>query len=274
MLSRPLFLALLLAVSSCDDTREPATPIDGWAATREALRDGSVCYGETPLLCLDEAFIDAAIEGALEGRWKGTMPSKPRDVDQVVRAARTEYRKAAKSPEALEQLAALVKERYANPSVDTTTAPGVASADLGALPGELQVTGPRGAGVVLSKTALLDGHEWDAAEAGKRLAEVARAHPDAKEIRVEVRAPRNSARHFVVRYLRATNVVLFDEIAASNTRPQFISNPIEGGIEALARGDLRVGKEHGKRCIKVSQGESPSCSAIPDPYLAAKKKGG
>ena len=237
---------------------------------RAALLDGQSCYGETPLLCIDdETFVDSAIEAALETRWKGEMPKMRRDVEQVVRSARTKYRDSMRSPVGLEMLERVVEQRYENPAIDTTTLPGVVSVDLGALPGELRAN-RRGAAVVLSKTDRLEGFDWKPEEAGRMLAKYADAHPKAEEVRIEVRYPASSARHFVYRYLRKPNIVVHEELEVGRGKSQYVSNPIDGGLDTLRSGKLTLGKDEGKHCYDGRRLDSGDCRVV-DRYAKARK---
>ncbi len=238
---------------------------------RSALLDGSNCYAETPLLCIeDDAFVSAAIEAALESRWNGEMPKMRKDVEDVIRSARSKYRKSMQSPVGLETLEDIVQKRYDEPAVDTETVPGIVSADLGALPGELR-SNTRGASVVLSKTDFLDGFDWKPDEAGRQLAKVADAHPEAKEIRIEVRYPSTAARHFVYRYLRKPNIVVHEELEVGRGKSQYVSNPIEGGLVTLREGKLRLGKDDGKNCYAARHHTSEDCR-LTDTYRETKEK--
>lgn len=239
---------------------------------RSALLDGTSCYGETPLLCLDdEDFVDGAIEGALEHRWKGEMPKTRKDVEGVIRSARTKYKASLQSAPGLKKLERLAQERYDNPSVDLETVPGVAALDLGALPGELR-SNRRGAAVVLSDTPWTERFDWKASEAGKQLAKYADKYPEAEEIRLEVRAPSSSARHYVYQYVRKLNVVAHTELEVGRGSPsQYVSKPIEGGLDTLRSGALSLGKEDGQVCYPARHAGDSDCR-IPDTYGAAQKK--
>ncbi len=237
---------------------------------RAALLDGSNCYGETPVLCIeDETFIASSIEAALEARWKGEMPKTRGEVEEVIRSARGKYRESMQAPHGLEMLERLVEERYANPVIDTETVSGVVSVDMGALPGKLR-SNRRGAPVVLSKTDLLDGFDWSADEAGRQLAKYADAHPGADEIRIEVRYPSSAARHFVYRYLRKSNQVVHEELEVGRGDTQYVSNPIAGGLDTMRAGKLELSKAQGKNCYAGRRANSNDCR-IPDVYRSAKK---
>jgi hypothetical protein len=237
---------------------------------RAALLDGSNCYGETPVLCIDDdAFIESSIEAALETRWKGEMPKTRGEVEQVISSAGRKYRESMQSPLGLEMLERLVQERYDNPVIDIETVPGVVSVDMGALPGELR-SNRRGAPVVLTKTDLLDGFDWKPSEAGRKLAKYADAHPDAEEVRVEVRYPSSAARHFVYRYLRKTNRVVHEELEVGRGNTQYVSNPVEGGLDTMRAGKLELGDAQGKTCYAGRRSNSNDCR-VADTYREAKK---
>ena len=246
---------------------------DGHALVRAGLLDGSNCYAKTPLLCIeDEAFIEGSIEAALATRWKGEMPTKRTEVDQVLQSAKSKYRKSMASPAGLATLEKLVQERYEHPAVDTEAVPGVVAVDLGALPGKLRDGSPREATVVLSETDLVEGFEWRADEVGRLLAKYADAHPDAEEIRLEVRYPTSAGRHFVVRYLRKSNVVVRQELEVGQGDTQFVSNPIPGGLDTLRAGRLRLTEDDGRNCYASQTLEAPDDCRIPDRYMAATKR--
>jgi len=256
----------------CDGSAKRDEPVeDPRVVVTAALLDGSNCYGETPLLCIeDDAFVDSAIEAALQTRWKGEMPKTRSEVEQVIRSARSKYRVSMKAPVGLKTLERLVEERYENPAVDTETVQGIVSVDLGALPGELRASA-RGPAVVLARTDHLDGFAWKPAEAGRQLAKFADQYPDADEIRVEVRYPAASPRHFVYRYLRRSNQVVHEELEVGRTDSQYVSNPIEGGLKTLREGKLQLGEDQGKTCYRGRGGGTSRDCRIPDRYREAKK---
>ncbi len=272
---RPISVAFASLITSlgCDGQRKPDEPVeDGWAMARSALLDGSSCYGETPLLCLDDQdFVDGAIEAALEHRWKGEMPKTRKDVERVISSARTKYKASLQSAPGLKKLERLAQERYDNPAVDLETVPGVAALDLGALPGELR-SNRRGAAVVLSDTEWVETFDWKPSEAGKQLAKYADKYPDAEEIRLEVRYPSSSARHYVYRYVRKSNVVVHAELEIGRGSPsQYVSNPVEGGLDTLRSGALNLGKAAGKVCYPARHPGDTDCRIL-DRYGAAQKK--
>lgn len=267
-----VFASLIISLG-CDGQRTPDEPVeDGWAMVRAALLDGTSCYGETPLLCLeDEDFVDGAIEAALEHRWKGEMPKTRKDVERVISSARSKYEASLQSAPGLKKLERLAQERYDNPAVDLETVPGVAALDLGALPGELR-SNRRGPAVVLSDTDLEEKFDWKASEAGKQLATYADKYPKAEEIRLEVRRPSSSARHYVYRYIRKSNVVVHTELEMRRSPPsQYVSNPVDGGLDTLRSGALSLGKDDGKVCYAARHSGDSDCR-IPDKYGAAQKK--
>src|SRR5690606_28336670 len=104
-------------------------------------------------------------------------------------------------------------------------------------------------------------------------AKYADAHPDAEEIRLEVRYPSAAARHFVVRYIRASNVVVRQELEVGRGDTQFVSTPIEGGLETLRAGRLRLGDDDGRNCYRSDHLEDGRDCRITDRYMHAKKKG-
>ena len=267
-----VFASLIISLG-CDGQRKPDEPVeDGWAMARSALLDGTSCYGETPLLCLDdEDFVDGAIEAALENRWKGEMPKTRKDVERVISSARTKYRESLKSAPGLKKLERLAQERYDNPAADLETVPGVAALDLGALPGELR-SNRRGAAVVLSDTELVEKFDWKPSEAGKQLATYADKYPQAEEIRLEVRKPSASKRHYVYRYIRKLNVVVHTQLEVARSSPsQYVSKPIEGGLDTLRAGALSLGKDDGQVCYPARHPGDSDCQ-IADKYSAAQKK--
>ncbi|MGH1340221.1 MAG: hypothetical protein ACRBN8_01620 [Nannocystales bacterium] len=265
--------ALLTAALSCDGQRTPDEPVeDGWGMARGALLDGTSCYAGTPLLCLeDEDFVDGAIEAALENRWKGEMPKTRKDVERVISSARTKYKASLQSAPGLKKLERLAQERYDNPSVDLQTVPGVAALDLGALPGELR-SNRRGPPVVLSDTQWVEKFDWKPSEAGRQLATYADKYPQAEEIRLEVRNPSYSTRHYVYRFLRKQNVVVHTELeSARGSASQYVSKPIEGGLDTLRSGGLRLGKDEGRVCYPPRRPGTSDCR-VDDRYGAAQKK--
>lgn len=267
-----VFGSLIIGLG-CDGQRKPDEPVeDGWGEARRALLDGESCYAQTPLLCLDdEDFVDGAIEAALENRWKGEMPRTRKDVERVIASARTKYKASLQSAPGLKKLERRVQERYDNPAVDLETVPGVAALDLGALPGELR-SNRRGPPVVLSKTEWVERFDWKASEAGKRLAVYADKYPEAVEIRLEVRYPSASSRHYVYRYLREKNIVVHTELEVGRSSPsQYVSKPIDGGLETLRSGRLSLGKEDGKVCYPARRSGDSDCR-IPDRFRAAQEK--
>lgn len=272
---RPTIVAFASFVSSfgCDGERKPDEPVeDGWAMVRSALLDGRSCYGETPLLCLDdEDFVDGAIEAALEHRWKGEMPKARKDVERVISTARSKYKASLQSAPGLKKLERLAQERYDNPAVDLETVPGVAALDLGALPGELR-SNRRGPAVVLSDTELVEKFDWKASEVGKQLATYADKYPDAEEIRLEVRYPSNSARHYVYRYVRKSNVVVHTQLEIRRgSSSQYVSKPIQGGLDTLRSGALSLDDDDGEVCYPARHSGDSDCR-VPDEYGAAQKK--
>ena len=266
--------ALVVArLAAACDVKPAETVNDGRDLVRQGLLDGSNCYAKTPLLCIeDDAYIEGSIDAALASRWNGEMPSKRAEIDHVLRSSKSKYRASMASPAGLATLETLVQARYGDPSIDTDTVPGVVAVDLGALPGRLRAGSPREPAVVLSETDLIDGLVWRMDEAGRLLAKYADAHPAAEEIRLEVRYPTAAARHFVVRYIRAKNVVVRQELEVGRGDSQFVSSPITGGLETLRLGELRLGSADGEHCYPSHQAEEQVDCRIPDRYLEAKRK--
>ena len=258
-----------MAIVACDGgPSKRDEPVEGWPLAKAALLDGSNCYGKTPLLCLDDpAYIDASIQEVLDEKHGGTMPSIRGDVDAVIRSARSKYRARLQTEEGLKAQAARVREVYDNPTADTQTVPGTASYDLGALPGPLRDSRRNGP-VVLASSDLMDGFEWSAAEAGRRLAQYAKASPDAAVIRLEVRAPRASKRHWVYRYIRKTNVIIHGDAGDDSV---YVSNPIPGGLETMAAGKLTLGKADGKTCYAGRRSFDNDCP-YRDPVYDKQRK--
>ncbi len=272
---RPIAVAFasLLSSAGCDAERPPDEPVeDGWATARSALLDGTSCYGETPLLCLDdEDFLDGAIEAALSHRWKGEMPKTRKDVERVIASARAKYKASLQSAPGLKKLERLAQQRYDHPAVDLETVPGVAALDLGALPGELR-SNRRGPAVVLRETDWVEKFDWKASEAGRQLAKYADKFPEAEEIRLEVRYPSASSKHYVYRYVRDRNVVVHTDLELGRGSPaQYVSKPIEGGLDTLRAGALKLGKDDGQHCYPPRHADSTDCR-IHDRYGAAQKK--
>lgn len=263
----------LLSGLGCDGQHKPDEPVeDGWGEARQALLDGKSCYAETPLLCLDDVdFVDGAIEAALENRWRGEMPKTRKDVDRVIASARTKCKASLQSAPGLKKLERRVQERYDNPAVDLETVPGVAALDLGALPGELR-SNRRGPPVVLSEAEWVERFDWKASEAGKQLAAYADKYPEAAEIRLEVRYPSASSRHYVYRYLRERNIVVHTELEVGRSSPsQYVSKPIDGGLDTLRSGRLTLGKEEGKVCYSPRRSGDSDCR-IPDRVRTAQQE--
>ncbi len=266
----PLLFALCMG--GCD--RKPATdePVDGWALTRAALVDGKSCYAETAALCItDEAFIDSAIEETLERRWKGTMPTSRRDVESVISSARGHYRTSLLSPVGRKAIEARVEQVYGSPAIDADTLPGVVSIDLGAVPGEVREGLRRS--LRLGDSDFIETFDWSPAEAGRQLAKYAQAHPDAEEIRIEVRAPMGVARHYVYRYLREENVIVHEDVGRGvGGRSQYVSKPIAGGIDTMLSGRLTLGDEDGKNCYRSSSLDDTRSCYRTDRYAEQRKR--
>ncbi|MEX1365903.1 MAG: hypothetical protein AB1Z98_22435 [Nannocystaceae bacterium] len=268
-----VFLVVAASCSSgCDASRRADEPVDGWAMARAALVDGKSCYAEAAVLCVtDEAFIDSAIEEALERRWKGTMPTTRRDVEQVIRSARGHYKTSLRSPVGRKAIEERVREVYEQPVVDTDTVPGIVSVDLGAVPGEV-VEGLRKT-IRLRDSDLIDGFDWAAAEAGRQLAKYATKYPDAQEIRIEVRAPMGVSRHYLYRYLVEDDIVVHEDIGRDvSSESQYVSKPIPGGIETMRSGTLTLGDDDGERCYPPRGAEGARSCQVPDRYAQQHKK--
>ena len=262
-------LCLVVAVlGGCDakGRSNASDPVDGMALTRAALLDGSSCYARHPRLCIDDpAFIDAAIESALEKRFKGVMPTQRRDVDRVIASARTAYRTSMQSPVGLERLEEHVKAVYQDPSIDADAVPGVVNADFGALPGELSLGG-RVKDIRLRDSPLLEGHNWSGTEIAARMGAVVQAHPEANVVRGELRIPRGSRKRMVYRYFAKRRQLVFGERGKRTVR---VCEPLADGAaltkSALDLGDCRA-------CAPSPSAGSNRWCPVDDPYLAVQRK--
>ncbi len=263
----------VLAGAGCEARPGADDPVDGWALARAALIDGKSCYADAAALCIaDEAFVDSAIEEALERRWKGTMPTTRRDVESVIRSARGHYKTSLLAPVGRKAIEERVQHIYGHPVVDADTVPGIVSLDLGAVPGEVD-EGIRRT-LRLGDSELIDTFDWAAPEAGRQLAKYAKAHPEAKEIRIEVRAPMGVRRHYVYRYLRERNIVVHEDIGRdSQSESQYVSNPVPGGLETMAAGKLTLGDDDGKSCYPSRHPDGKGSCLVPDRYAIEMKRG-
>lgn len=226
----------LLSVIACGP-KAPPKKVDGQALVRAALLDGTACYAERPEYCIDdEAFVQSAIDMAVERRAGGSMPEYEREVEQVVRSAKSAYRKSLKSPAGLAKIEEKVAAYWADPRVDTGLVAGIVSADLGAPPGTLAPE-VRGSDVRLRKSEFLDGGRLRADEVGRQLARLAKAHPDADEVRIQVVLPRGRGkeRPWVYRWSPGADEVVEHQLRDIDVR--FIPVP-DGSVDALAAGRL------------------------------------
>lgn len=255
----------VLAFVACGPAK-PDVEVDGWALARAALVDGDSCYAERADYCLhDPAFVDAAIQAALDGRFEGTMPKLEREVEKVIRSARGHYAAVAREPAQLEQIAALVQAHYDNPDVDTSD-PELVNVDLGALPGELAVRG-RTPTLVLADSPLIEAFWWSGTEAGRVLGKYAAAHPDKAIVRAELLIPKGSgsSKHLVYRYFREQRRVAFGEIGSTSV---YLSPEID--VEAMAAGKLELGEDAREFCSKPKSEPSSSWCPWRDAYAEAK----
>ncbi|KIG11612.1 hypothetical protein DB30_03110 [Enhygromyxa salina] len=228
---------------------KPDVEVDGWALARAAMLDGESCYADQPAYCIaDPAFVDAAIQAALDGRFSGTMPKLGREVDKLIRSARVHYRDASRTPESLTRIEALVQAHYDAPSVDASSDPKLVNVDLGALPGRLALRG-RTDTIALAESPLIESFWWQGAEAGRTLAKYAIAHPDKAVVRIQLQIPKGSSsdKTLVYRYFRAQNRVAFGELLDDSV---YLTGEISGGLEAMAAGRLSLGKEARKLCSR------------------------
>ena len=258
----PFVAALALLACSPREARE----VDGWALARAALVDGESCYADRPDFCIsDPAFVDAAIQGALDARHGGTMPKLDRDVEAVIRSARVHYEDASREPEQLLAIAKLVEARYAAPVIDADSDPELVNVDLGALPGELTLSG-RTSTIVLKESALTEDFWWSSAEAGRVLARYAEAHPDKAVVRVEVLIPKAASKHLVYRYFREKNRVAFGEIGEHHV----YLGPETSLIDMVA-GKLDLSNEARRLCSRPKDElENGGWCPWKDPYAEAQ----
>lgn len=259
--------ALALALTACGPSK-PAQEVDGWALARAALVDGKSCYADRPAYCIqDPAFIDAAVQDALDARFEGQMPKLEREVEQVIRSARIAYEDASQEPEGLAQITELVAAHYAAPSVDTRVE-GVVNVELGALPGELAVYG-RVPTLVLAESPLIENFWWQGAEAGRVLAEHAEAHPEAQVIRVELDIPQGSGsdKHLVYRYFRKTERVAFGKRGETS----LYLGP-KTTLADMAAGKLDLSPDTREFCSKPKGGPSSSWCPYKDRWLDAQAR--
>lgn len=262
-----LLFAIGLALLGCGPGKAPQE-VDGWALARAALVDGESCYADRPAYCLsDPAFVDAAIQEALDARFDGTMPKLDREVDKVITSARVRYQSASREPEQLAAIAELVAAHYDAPQIDRSD-PELVNVDLGALPGELAIRGrtPR---IVLADSPLIESFWWSGAEAGRVLARYAAAHPDRDIVRVELLIPKaiGSSKHLAYRYFRKVGRVAFGEVGKSS-----IYLGPETSLEAMAAGELDLSKDTREFCSKPRTGPSRGWCPWRDDYAQAKAK--
>ena len=261
-------LVLGSCLLACGPAKAPATVDDGWAMARAALLDGESCYADRAAYCLsDPAFVDAAIQGALEARFDGVMPKLDRDVEAAIRSARLRYADASREPAQLIEIAKLVQAHYDDPDVDTSDAE-LVNVDLGALPGELTVEG-RTPTIVLSQSPLIEDFAWRASEAGRVLAKYAAAHPDKAIIRAELLIPggAGSGKHLAYRYFRDQQRVAFGEVGETSVH---LSPKVS--VEDMAAGKLDLSREAREFCSKPKSGPSSSWCPWRDAYAEAKTK--
>ena len=259
--------ALALTLVACGPAKPPQE-VDGWALARAALVDGESCYAERPAYCIqDPAFVDAALQAALDRRFDGQMPKFDKQVEQVIRSARINYENASQEPEGLAQITELVAANYAAPPVDTSVE-GIVNVELGALPGELAVYG-RVPTIVLSKSPLIEDFWWQGAEARRVLAKYAEAHPQAEVVRVEVDIPKGtgSDKHLIYRYFRETERVAFGQREASSL---YLGAPTS--LADMRAGKLALGKDARESCSKPKSGPSSSWCPYQDRFLEAERR--
>lgn len=233
---------------------------------REALLDGSACYVGRAEYCVDDPeFLDSAIQSALDSRFDGEMPELERDVERLIRSARVAYKKNLQSPAGLAKVEQKVKAYYEDPDVDDRLVDGIVSADLGAVPGRL-VARKRGQHLRLSDSELTDGKEVAGAEVGRRLAELAKKHPNAEVIRIEVQVPVGTRdQPWVYRYHRALGQVVMHRVYEKNVR---IIDVPEGGVDAMAAGELVIDMRSRRHCGTRSGPDCPN----DDRYGDARRK--
>lgn len=272
-MARPRLLATILLALACGPP-PPDVEVDGWALARAALVDGESCYDDRPDYCIREpAFVDAAIQGALDGRFGGVMPKMGREVEAVIRSARVGYQRASQEDARLREIEGLVAARYAAPVIDTSD-PELVNVDLGALPGKLAV---RRFDIVLTDSPMVEDFWWASAEAGRVLAEHADAHPEKAIVRVELRMPTGSSseKTLVYRYFRDEGAVAFGELLEGSI---YVSPPLEGGPRALAEGRQRLSVRDARFCSRSrAQGEAEGDGEVEwcpwsDPYGEAARE--
>ncbi len=260
-------LTCVLAVLACGPPKPPVE-VDGEAVIREALLDGSQCYANRPEYCIrDEEYLRAAIDHALARHSDGKMPKYEREVKSLVGSAKTAYRDSTKAPVGLAKVEALVQAHYDDPPVDTSLVPGIVSANLGALPGELGISG-RGQKITLRNSALIEKFWWAPAEAGRRLAALAKTHPDAKTIRIQVHIETGSRdKDLVYRYFPKSQTVVMGKLGDDSV---YVSDPVS--LEAMAAGSLRLERPKMEFCSRprTADGEAASCP-WQDSYAEAAK---
>jgi hypothetical protein len=261
---------MVVGLAACGP-RKPDVEVDGWALARAAMVDGESCYADRPEYCIaDPAFVDAAIQAALDGRHAGTMPKLSRDVQTVIRSARIKYSNASQTPESLAQIEALVQAHYDAPTVDASSDPKLVNVDLGALPGTLALRG-RVSTIALAESPLIELFWWQGAEAGRTLATYANAHPDKAVVRIQLQIPKGSgsSKTLVYRYFRAQNQVAFGELL---DRSVYLTGEISGGLEAMAAGRLSLTSDDHKLCSRPKTESDGEWCPWRDEYGEAAKR--
>lgn len=266
-----LALTCVLAQLACGPPKPPVE-VDGEAVIREALLDGSQCYAQRPEYCIrDEEYLRAAIDHALARRSDGKMPKYEREVKAIVGSAKTAYRDSTKAPVGLAKVEALVQAHYDDPPVDTSLVAGVVSAELGALPGKLVIRG-RGQKIALGDSDLVEKFWWAPAEAGRRIAALAKAHPDAKTIRIQIHIEKGSSgKELVYRYFPKSKTIVMGELGEDSV---YVSDPVS--LETMAAGSLQLERSDMDFCSRprTPDGEGPSCpwrDSYAEAVKAAKK---
>ncbi len=262
--------ALLFAAASVGcGPPSPPKKVDGELMVRESLLDGSACFLGEPDFCIeDPEFLDSAIEHAVDARFDGEMPELERDVERLIRSARVAYKENLRSPAGLAKLEEKVAARYADPDVDDRLVDGIVNADLGAVPGRLAVRG-RGDHIRLAESDLLERGELRGDEVGRRLAALAKAHPKAEVIRLEVEVPQGVRdQSWVYRYHRDLNQVVMHRVYEKNVR---IIDVPEGGVDAMAAGKLVIDSKTRRHCGTRSGADCPNDDRYGDAARKAQR---
>jgi hypothetical protein len=223
-------LLLATAAAGCKRRPPPAELVeDGWSEVRAELLSGAHCFAERPEYCVaDTAFVDKAIRSRLDALYGGEMPLRRAHVEATKRAAVVEYKRLMTSPEGVAKVAEAIEARYLEPRA-TVGVSGV-QVDFGVVPGKL--SGHPGAMEITLDESSLAADGWLEAEARRALALYARAHPDARVLRIEVVLPtKTGLGRYVYRYSRIEKRVFVVEPSKRMRRSRQI--PTDDALETV-----------------------------------------